>query len=181
MFSFGKNKEEIKITDIIFISAAAKWHGCMEAYKQEPKTIFITWFEDSQQQLQLFFTQQNMTGAEVILYRQSASHFISNKQVIFAEHYPLREKETDLYMSLNLTAIKVFSCLEDALFQYFGGNNMIELLQKMGISENDPLQHPMIAASLKNAQEKIASKVSLEQTARSQKEWFSRNLPLRKE
>lgn len=181
MFSFGKKKEEINITDIVFISVAAKWHACMEAFKQEPKTVFITWFEDTQQQLQSFFTQQNITGAEIILYRQSASHFISNKQVIFAEHYPMRDKEINLYKSLNLAAIKVFSCLEDALFQYFGGNNLIEMLQKMGMSENEPLQHPMIAAALKNAQEKIASKVSLEQTVRSQTEWFSRNLPPHKE
>ncbi len=62
MFSFGKKKEEIKITDVVFMKAAAKWNACQEAFNKDGETIFIVWFEETQLQLQEFFK----TGEEVI-------------------------------------------------------------------------------------------------------------------
>ncbi len=155
---------------------AAKWHACLQAQHTTAATVFIAWFEETQQQLQEYFTEQNAVNATIILYREAASHFINNNPVIFAEHYPLREKEEALYTSLKLEEIKVFSSLEDTLFQYFGGARIIEVMQKMGLQQNEPVQHPMIGMALKNAQEKLAGKVSLEQSARSQEEWFKRNV-----
>jgi len=176
MFSFGKKKESIKITDVVFMHASAKWHACLLALQSNTDTVFIVWFEETQQQLQAYFKEQNVTTAEVILYRQAAAHYINNRQLIFAEHYPLHEKETSLYISLALETIKVFSSLDEALFQYFGGEKIIELMKKMGLQENEPVQHAMISMALKNAQEKIAKKVLIEQSAQSQAGWFKRNL-----
>ena len=176
MSLFSKKKEIIKITDTVFIHSTAKWHACLQAQQTNAATIFITWFEETQQQLQEYFTAQNAANATVILYREAAAHFINNNPVIFAEHYPLREKEEALYTSLKLEEVKVFSSLDDALFQYFGGARIIEVMQKMGLQENEPVQHPMIGMALKNAQEKLAKKVSLEQSAQSQGDWFKRNV-----
>lgn len=176
MFSFGKKKETTKVSDVVFMHSTAKWHACLLAFQSNAATVFVTWFEETQQQLQEYFNAQNAANPTVILYREAAAHFINNNPVIFAEHYPLREKEEALYTSLKLEDVKVFSSLEDALFQYFGGTKIIELMQKMGLQENEPVQHSMISMALKNAQEKIAKKVSLEQSARSQEEWFKRNV-----
>ena len=112
----------------------------------------------------------------MILYRQVAAHFIADKQLIFVEHFPLRDKENALYTSLDLKEVKVFSSLEDPLFQHFGGSRIIEVMEKMGLQENEAVQHSMINMALKNAQEKIAKKVLIEQSAQSQTEWFERNL-----
>jgi len=176
MFSFGKKKETTEVTDIVFMHAVAKWHACLQALQKDAATIFITWFEETQQQLQEYFTAQNAVNTTVILYREAAAHLINNNPVIFAEHYPLHGKEEDLYKSLDLNETKVFSSLDEPLFQHFGGERIIELMQKMGLQENEPVQHSMISMALKNAQEKIAKKVSLEQSARSQEEWFKRNV-----
>lgn len=180
MFSFGKKKETTKVSDVVFMHTTAKWHACMQALQTNAATVFITWFEETQQQLQEYFTAQNAANATVILYREAAAHLINNNPVIFAEHYPLREKEEALYTSLKLEDIKIFSSLDDALFQYFGGDKIIELMQKMGLHENESVQHAMISMALKNAQEKIAKKVSMEQSARSQEEWFKRNVGVEK-
>lgn len=180
MFSFGKKKETTKVSDVVFMHAAAKWQACHLALQSNANTIFITWFEETQQQLQEYFNAQNAANPTVILYREAAAHFINNNPVIFAEHYPLREKEEALYTSLKLEDVKVFSSLEDALFQHFGGERIIELMQKMGLQENEPVQHTMISMALKNAQEKIAKEVSLEQSAHSQEEWFKRNVSAEK-
>ena len=180
MFSFEKKKETTKVTDFVFMHAAAKWQACHLALQSNATTIFITWFEETQQQLQEYFTAQNAANATVILYREATAHFINNNPVIFAEHYPLREKEEALYASLKLEEVKVFSSLDDALFQYFGGARIIEVMQKMGLQENEPVQHTMISMALKNAQEKIGKKVMIEQSALSQSEWFKRNISAEK-
>jgi len=176
MFSFGKRKESTKVTDVVFMHQASKRNACLLALQSNAATIFVTWFEETQQQLQEYFKAQNAANATVILYREAAAHFINDNPVIFAEHYPLREKEEALYTSLKLEDVKVFSSLDDALFQYFGGARIIEIMQKMGLQENEPVQHTMISMALKNAQEKIGKKVSLEQSAHSQEEWFKRNV-----
>lgn len=180
MFSFGKKKETTEVTDVVFMHAVAKWHACLQALHTNAAVVFITWFEETQQQLQEYFTAQNAVNTTVILYREAAAHFINNNPVIFAEHYPLHRKEEDLYKSLDLKETKVFSSLDEPFFQQFGGDKIIELMQKMGLQENEPVQHTMISMALKNAQEKIAKKVSLEQSARSQEEWFKKNIGVEK-
>lgn len=180
MFSFGKKKETTKVTDVVFMHASAKWNACLQALQSNAATVFITWFEETQQQLQDFFKGQHVPDAAVILYRQAAVHYTNGKQVIFAEHYPLHAKEEDLYKSLDLKETKVFSSLDEPLFQQFGGDKIIELMQKMGLQENESVQHAMISMALKNAQEKIGKKVMIEQSALSQSEWFKRNVGVEK-
>ncbi|CAN5207664.1 hypothetical protein BH11BAC6_BH11BAC6_00170 [soil metagenome] len=177
MFLFGKKKLYVQITDIVFMKTAAKWQGCIDAYNKNASLIFIAWFEETLQQLQKFLSEQNVTP-QVVLYRQATNHITANKDLIFIEHYPLSEKETALFTSLNLEAVKIFSSLDEPLFQMFGGDNMINMMQNAGVKEYESLQHPLITKALKNAQDKIAAKVTIEQNALSQSDWFKRNLKM---
>ena len=176
MFLFGNKKDSVKISDSIFIKESAKWNACLEAYNKDVSLICVAWFEETQQKLQAYLTAQNASGPQIILYRQATSHLLNTKPVIFIEHYPLHEKETTLFTSLNLNEVKIFSSLDEPLFQYFGGNKIIGIMEKTGINENESLEHPLITTALKNAQEKIAKKITIEQSALSQSEWFKRNL-----
>jgi preprotein translocase subunit SecA len=45
------------------------------------------------------------------------------------------------------------------------------------MNEEEAIEHSMISKSIGNAQKKIASKVNIEQSARSQKDWFQKNMP----
>ena len=176
MFSFLKKKDNIKVTDIVFMKTAAKWHACKQAFMENADTVFIAWFDDTREQLEAFLEEQNTGRMTLILYREANIHYTNGKQVIFLEHYPLHEKEEALYTSLNLKDIKVFSSLDEALFLHFGGDQIVELMEKMGLQENESIQHSMIGMALKNAQQKILEKVTIEQTATSQAEWFKRNI-----
>jgi len=110
------------------------------------------------------------------LYRQISSHLAQHSNIIFAEHYPLHEKENTLFESLNIKEVKIFSSLDEPLFRHFGGEKIITLMQSMGMQENEGIQHTLITSALKNAQEKIAKKVTIEQSALSQEDWFRKNL-----
>ena len=175
MSLFGKKNESVKTTDVIFISSAAKLHACTEQVRKITNTIFIAWFEETLQQMQAFFKEQNVI-VQIILYRQATIHLINNNNVIFAEHYPLHKKETTLFESLNLKEVKIYSSLDEALFKYFGGDKMIEIVHTMGMKDDELLQHPLITSALKNAQEKIEKKIVIEQNALSQSDWFKRNM-----
>jgi len=178
MFSFfGKKNEEpvIKITDHVWISSNAKMNACINSLKEKPGVIFICWFEDTLQQLQSFFGHHSV-NAEAIMHRQASKGYIHKRLIIFAEHYPLATKERELFVSLELREAVIYNALDEPLFQYFGGENIKALLANLDMQPSESLEHPMINRALKNAQGKIAKQITLEQTARSQHEWFKRNL-----
>jgi hypothetical protein len=175
MSLFGKKHELVTITDVIFISTTAKFQACIEQTRENGNTIFIAWFEETLQRMQVFFKEQNVP-AQTILYRQATTHLINSNNIIFAEHYPWQKKETALFQSLNLKEVTIFSSLDEPLFKYFGGDKMIEIVHSMGMKDNEALQHPLITKALKNAQEKIEKKIVIEQSALSQRDWFERNL-----
>lgn len=176
MFSFfGKNKNLIKVYDIVYLKSTAKSKACLNTLTHNPTTIFIAWFPDTQQQLLNYFSQYSSIQPLILLCRNVNSFNTKDKNIIFVEHYPLSQKETELYTSLGLKEVHVYSSLDEPLFMHFGGERMIDLLNKLGMKEDEPLENAIITKALHNAQEKIAAKVSLEQSALSQAEWFKKN------
>lgn len=177
MFNFFSKKEgTVKTTDIIWMSDSAKTNGLIEAWKKNPSLIIICWFENTVQELQTAFAKE--TTAEVLLYmpRNVNSSQLSGKQIIFAEHHPLKKKEQEVFSNWQLKEAVIHSSLDEPLFQHFGGERMIDLMKKLGMQENESVQHSMISSSIKNAQEKMEKKMTGDLSANSQKEWIARNI-----
>ncbi|HNP22958.1 MAG TPA: hypothetical protein PKM63_03535 [Panacibacter sp.] len=177
MSLFSRNKISFKIIDTVYVSAIAKWKACANTAAKNATTVFIAWFPETLQQLEAYFSAHSTIKPTTLLYRNANSFNTKDKNIIFVEHYPLPKKETDLFVSLTLAAAHVYSSLDEPLFMHFGGEKMIELLSKLGMKEDEPLENTMITKALHNAQEKIAAKVTLEQSATAQAEWFRKNLP----
>jgi hypothetical protein len=175
MFSFFHKTAGPKITDLVFAKQAAKWNGLLAAAKRNPETIFVAWFDDSLEKLQLFFESHQATP-QLITARQVHSGIVAGKPVIFIEHYPLKEKELLVYSSLIGQRLTVYSSLDEALFRVFGGDRISSLLEKMGMEENEAINHSMVTKAIANAQEKLAQKVSVDQSARSMDEWLQKNV-----
>lgn len=66
--------------------------------------------------------------------------------------------------------------MDEPLFLHLGGERMIQLMQQMGMKEDEPVEHSLITNAIHNAQEKLAKKVTVEHTAGSMEEWFSKNI-----
>ncbi len=176
MFSFFKKKEAgPKVTDVVFAKKQGKWNALVNAAKQHPNTVFVAWFDESMEALQQYFQQQNIT-AEVSSYRQLHSGLIGNRPVIFIEHHPLKAKEQQAFSSMNENSISVYSSLDEAFFRHFGGDKITALLDKLGLQDNEAISHSMITKSIANAQEKLAEKVTIEQSAGSMEEWMQKNI-----
>jgi hypothetical protein len=110
------------------------------------------------------------------MIRELANHYLKNNPLIFAEHYPLRSKEEELFEKLNLPEAIIYSSLDEPLLSYFGGERLSGMVRALGLKEEEALEHTMISSSIKNAQEKIAGKVTIEQSASSASDWFLYNL-----
>ncbi len=65
--------------------------------------------------------------------------------------------------------------LDMPLLGYFGSDRIKEIMQKMGMSEDESLNHPMITKALSNAQDKIAEQCITDMASRSEGGWMKSN------
>jgi len=99
---------------------------------------------------------------------------------LFAGHYPLPTKEKPVVQKLASTFPKsdlVFcSSLDDPSFSIFGSDRMVDLLDKLGMKEDEAIEHALVTKAMQNAREKVESSVQNEITASSEDDWFAKNV-----
>ncbi|TND08013.1 MAG: secA [Bacteroidetes bacterium] len=102
---------------------------------------------------------------------------------LFTEHYPIFSAEQQALDILEQASqesqqqVRFYAGLDDRLFQVFGGNNIMQLMHKMGMRDDEVITHPMVTKSIANAQKKIEKKVTHEFTASGEEDWFQKNMP----
>ncbi|HEX6914513.1 MAG TPA: hypothetical protein VF145_04700 [Chitinophagaceae bacterium] len=174
MFSwFRKRKSGPVIRDIVFATEAAKQKALFELASTSPLTVFVAWFENTRDRLREYFDYHH-NESSVITYRELRTAL--HRDLVFVEHYPLNEKENNVFQSLEAKAITVYSSLDEPLFRRFGGDRISVLLEKMGLDENEPISHPLITKSIHGIQEKIAANITIDQPAAGMEEWMQKNV-----
>jgi len=177
MFNLFRKKEpSLKVIDKIWMTETAKFQSIADEWKKDNSIHFIFWFDDTLQRASDFLAAQNTAPHTFFTAREISNH--SGSKIIFAEHNPLQQKEKDLFEKLNLEEVTVWSSLDEPLFKHFGGDKIVGMMKQLGMKESESVEHKMISKSIVSAQEKIADKVQFEQSARSQKEWLEKNLPV---
>lgn len=176
MFNFNKKNSATKVVDNIYTSAEAKTAALLELAKTSPETLFIFWFDESQQEVETAFSAAGVVS-DFFQAREITSHHTTGKKIIFAEHYPLRKKEEELYQQLHLDTAIVYSSLTEPIFKKFGGDRIIELVKALGMDEHSAIEHKMISKAITNAQEKLEKKLTIDQSSHSAAGWFEKNFP----
>jgi hypothetical protein len=176
MFSLFKKKDSIPITDYIFMTSAAKWAALAQLQKEDNSVYFIGWFNDSLDIGRSIFRQQNLDDSRLLSAKECNSTNMQDHIVIFVEHYPLRNVETALFERLHLKKVKIYAALDEPLFLRFGGEKIVQLMQKMGMKETEMVQNNLISQAIRNAQEKMEKNLVIEQNADSQQDWIRKNL-----
>jgi len=99
---------------------------------------------------------------------------------LFAGHYPLPTKEKPVVQKLASTFPKsemlFCSSLDDPSFSIFGSDRIVDLLDKLGMKEDEAIEHALVTKAMENAREKVESSVRSEITAKSEEEWFAKNV-----
>lgn len=172
MFGLFKKKDKgVPVTDKIWMNEQAKWQACFELYQQNPQTVFISWFEESRNHLRRYFESKAVSDIHIV-DANFAIAFQHNDPVIFIEHFPLFAEEQQKFIDLGLKEAVIYSSLDEAIFDIFGGEKIIDMMRKMSMKEDEMIQNSMITMSVKRAQEKIASKAIISGTVQSQRDWL---------
>lgn len=164
----------VSVNDQVWVNANAKRAAILKMAQVSPGCGFVCWFEHTKAELEQVFRSNNIDTA--IDMADSVSKREGVVLWVFVEHYPLAEKEQQIFKKLNLSDVPVLSSLDEPFFQMFGGERMQTLMQRLGMSEDEIVAHPMITRAIKNAQKKIATEVKTERHATSQEEWYKVNL-----
>jgi len=176
---FGKKEKDQPhriFTDKTYISSSAKMNACAALAKEDPNTVFITWFPETTRKFKAFFTEQGIAENRIIEARQVHTALLANKTAVFAEHYPLHAKEIELTRNWTQDHFVVFSAMDEPLFKHFGSEKMIPLMKMLGMKEEEAIEHSLVSKSIIKGQDKIAAHVNLELSANSQAEWMERNI-----
>src|SRR5213075_2518178 len=146
---FNKKKEAgTNVKDIIWISTEGKWKGLIELWKKDNDSIFIFWFDESLRQAESFLARHSIANLNFISAREVHRHLTENKPVVFAEHFPLKKKEEELFQDLGLAEVKILSALDEPLFKRLGSDKIINMMKQLGMNETESIQHTMITNAI---------------------------------
>lgn len=172
-----KKKESLKtaVKDLVFASHTEREKYLLEISKMHDTNI-IAWFESDRKYLNELFGADH-SGLQIYLYSSlAASEINPNIPLVLWGHHPLASVEDKLLAALPAVSILVgMTSLDDALIQHFGGDKLKSMMGKLGHKEGEIIEHSMISASIRYAQEDLDKKVKQPISAASANEWFLMN------
>ena len=191
MFGFFKKKPELVCKDYIWKNENTKYNALMKHLQQCEKSVFVYYFEDTRAEAEkhlntahLNFSTESHTfaGKVWLLSANNLLHLsaLENRSVFFAEHHPSYSHEqsikTHLLNNLAVRELIFYTSFEDKLLQMFGSERILQLMEKMGMKDDESIQHSMISTSLERAQQRIDEKIGMYSDTRMRKDWFKVNL-----
>ncbi|HNA39525.1 MAG TPA: hypothetical protein PLR84_08450 [Chitinophagales bacterium] len=186
MFGLFKQKKSIQVTDLIWKTERIKYDALIMQLQDNNKHILIYFFEDTKKSIvdelqtaSINFSENTSSNAHILVLKSTQILQMSsaeNVNIIFVEHYPLLSTEQKLKQHilevLNIQNVTFYTSFEDELFQLFGAEKILAIMEKMGFNENEPMSHNLISSSIEKAQQKIEKKVSIDTNTRQRKDWF---------
>ncbi len=172
-----KKKKSLKTTvkDLVFASHAEREKYLLEISKMHDTNI-IAWFESDRKYLSELFGADH-SGLQIYLYSSlAASEINPNIPLVLWGRHPLASVEDKTLAVLPVVSVLVgMTSLDDALIQHFGGDKLKSMMGKLGHKEGEIIEHSMISASIRYAQEDLDKKVKQPISAASANEWFLMN------
>lgn len=160
------------ITDKIWKNREAKFRGLVFLLKENPDVIVACWFQQTRSEIDKWITSFGVGKLQVHDVFAIRPADVAGKNIVILERYPLFSKEENIFSSWNAKRIIVLSSLDDELLCCFGGDRIVSLLEKMGMKEDEEIEHAMVMQAILNAQKKLEKTVAKELPTTSQAEWF---------
>ena len=157
--------------DMVWQTHEAKLEGCLKMLTAKPVDICLAWFEDTRDKFDRFLNTEHQRDIKIVMAKSLFNDYLDNKSVLFLEHYPLYSKEANLLAGKNVHEVWFLSSLGDPIFKLFG-DNLLSLMQKLGMGENECIEHNMVSKSILNAQKKLEKEVWSDFSATSGDDWL---------
>ncbi len=100
-------------------------------------------------------------------------------EVFFPGHYPVtatENKTLDILSTLGFNTFIFCLSFDDPLLKMFNSQSILPLLEKLGLEDEEAIEHNMVTQSIKRAREKVEKKMGKEILAKSPEEWFTLNV-----
>lgn len=201
MFDFFKNKKESpEISHAVFFNKTGKYKHLalqlLEAQKLGETTLLIYHFDETANflkqlldGLKILFAENDFSSpSKVYLFKAETLKTVLSaslskpafKTVLVSEIHPLAGRDEALnqliHEKTDAVTVRFYTSLDSSLFTIFAGTRIQDLMLKMGIKEDELIEHKMISQSIKQAQEKIKSQLAVEKDATSETDWMKQNV-----
>ena len=196
-FLFGNRpKSTVELVpDRIWLSQQARYNGIRQELEARSEaapiaTLLIAHFADTLEQLNDIVSgfrgtyPVTATLAETLSANRAAQLKLDETEiidVIVAERHPLPSVDAQLIQFAETLPCRCrvvhYLSLEDPLLKLFAGEWVGQVLTKLGMTENEAIESPMVSRRVKAAQDKIQSQVYGDAKADSAAAWLEKNLP----
>ena len=187
MFSFFKKPKHVREKDRIYMMRQIADQALVNEYTQLTKngktTLIVYFFDETANRLSILTASENCIDANQLIKNIAVRNKIKsqpNVHLVFAEHHPHAPSEqqviTELESLCENPTLYFYAALDEPFMQKFGGENVTNLMKKLGMKENEMISSTMVNNATKRAQEKIAKKVTTPISTKSQSEWMKINL-----
>ncbi len=184
--------------DVIWLTKQAKFAGisaatarCFARRTRPLAVLLVAHFRDCLEQLQAIVQQGGFDPKSVIvataeiLKGRSAPRLGSDDsqtiEIIVAERHPLQSHDAavaEFAQSLPCRCRLVHHVsLEDPSMRMFAGDWVQNVLQRLGMNENEAIESRMVGRRIQQAAQKIEAQVVSDLPADSAEEWLQRNCP----
>lgn len=171
---FSKNKGP-KVHDVVFMNEQACMAAVTKWLQEHQNGEVAVWFREDLEKLRHLLGDIG-EGRTVLAGRLSFSH-TAGRDKLFIGHYPLRSVESALYNEQDIKEALVYSHLDMPILAWFGAGRIKELMIKIGIKQEEAIEHPMITKAISNALNKISKKMASDMPASSEAEWMQLYAP----
>lgn len=179
LFSRKPKLPEVKFK--VYKTEVAKYKSLTEYVRDNGgrEMLLGCFFDDTQEELlKLMMASKssvnftNFSSDEYINYENRYT------ELIIAELHPLKSRFYNVVNHFEkCQSIVCYTSLDNPFFERMGGGRLTNLMEKLGMDEYEEISHPMVTKSIIKAQEKIESKIEVEQRAKTFEEWVKINLP----
>ena len=193
-FIFGsKRQSSVHVSDDrIWMTQNAKISGIKQQIRQKSDSaaiLLVAHFEETLQQLRSITAGDNAEKpVQLILAEDIKSDTArlnpeanSVIDLIVAERHPLKSADAALLLIAEGTPcrcrVAYHLSLEDPLFKLFLSGSLKNLLEQLGMKEEEPIESPMVSRSVKKAQQRVEKQAFGNSRAKSAAEWLELNMP----
>lgn len=179
---WSKKSPEVSVVDCIWLNRRALEQGLLRQSAESPLLV-LAFFESTHARLADVL---RAAGPRATVQRVDQLSVVPpGARIVVGERHPLNANNRALVQrvaTLAPGAPPVFhSALDDALMMRFSGDRMQPLLAQLGLTEAEPIDHPMLSKALGKASKQIEEKLGADvihlKPAASMAEWFQKNLP----
>lgn len=177
---------------IAYINKMAKYRLVMSHFAEESgRQLLLYFFDQTRKEIQQMAAALNISIKEpgentdeddLILCnvnKLSDFQFKGLNRVVIMEVHPLLSKNRlieEHFANQNKLDLEFHVGLDEATLAPFGMDKIISLMQRLGMEENEPIEHSLVSKSLENGLEKLEKNLAYHQDiTSSQEDWLRAN------